>query len=467
VLSDADSADRTSQPITTTFQRWSWVLLVALVIVVYGRTVGFGLYNDDYLLIRPWSAHDLLKTFHDQFDGVNYEQKYYRPLASVSFAFEWKIWGTNRWGYHLTNIAIHSAAVVAVWLVLRRLRVAWWAALVGAAYFAVVPSNAAAVVYIAERTDAIVAIGICVILGCVARFAATSATRWLWCAAAVYVIALMFKEVATAAPVFVAVYWLYIRVESHEPAATAGGLSGVRAHWAGEIRIIGRSIFDRSARWATVVIPLVVVTAGYIVYRSAVLPGLSDRFSEGSNPLRALADGVASTIKGTPWENRTLPFLPVLLIFMIGVVLRPCSRAWRVVLLGVGMIIAGVLPLTFSGSVEPRLLYVAEIGLAVAIGGIATVLGEAVSHSTTRTVTLRVLVGAATALVCAAVAVGQFQSQNLYKPGSSSSLYHDLQVWVYPENVVVPADNLREVERHLREAGLIDENGNLTSEFDG
>ena len=36
-------------------ERWGWVPLVALVIVVFARTVGFGFFNDDYFLARPWT----------------------------------------------------------------------------------------------------------------------------------------------------------------------------------------------------------------------------------------------------------------------------------------------------------------------------------------------------------------------------------------------------------------------------
>ena len=103
-----------------------------------------------------------------------------------------------------------------------------------------------------------------------------------------------------------------------------------------EARIIGRSLADRSARWFTVLAPFVVITIVYLVYRSLVLPGsMGDRFSEGgNNPLRSLADGVNSTLKGVPWEIRALPWLPLVAAFVIGFVARPRHRAWRVVLLG-------------------------------------------------------------------------------------------------------------------------------------
>ena len=72
------------------------------------------------------------------------------------------------------------------------------------------PSNVAAVVYIAERTDAMVAVCISAILWCVARFDDSGARRWLVWASVLYVIALLTKEVAVAVAPFVAVFWLYL-----------------------------------------------------------------------------------------------------------------------------------------------------------------------------------------------------------------------------------------------------------------
>ncbi len=443
-------------------ERWGWLLLVLLVIAVFARTIGFGLFNDDYFLARSWTTRDVLRTFHDQFDQLGYEQKYFRPLSSLSFATEWNVWGTNRWGYRLTNIAIHCGAVVALWSVLRRIRVAWWAALVGAAYFAVVPSNVAAVVYIAERTDAMVALCILAILLCLLRFRESNSARWLAWGSGFFVLGLLAKEVATATLPFVAVFWLYLRVERNEPASTAPGFAGLRTHWANEVRVIGRSIADRSARWIAVLAPFAVITVVYLAYRSAVLSGeLGDRFSEGDNPIRALLDGVNSTLKGVPWEIRALPYVPVVAAFVLGFAARPRHRRWRVVLLGIGGMFSGVLPLTYSGSVEPRLLYVAEIGLAIAIAGLATVFGEAFAGTGKNAALLRIAISGVTVATAAAVAVSHVESQNLYKPGSDVSLARDAELWTDARTGVIEPANRREIERHLRDAGLLDSAGNL------
>src|SRR4051794_12183331 len=86
--------------------RRMWIPLVIFVLCVYGRTVSFGLFQDDYLLARPWSWGEVIGAFHGPFDPTHMNQAYFRPFASVSFALEWMVWHTTLWGYHLTNLAL-------------------------------------------------------------------------------------------------------------------------------------------------------------------------------------------------------------------------------------------------------------------------------------------------------------------------------------------------------------------------
>ena len=439
-----------------------------LVFAVFARTIGFGLFNDDYFLLRPWTSRQVLNAFHGQFDQVGYDQTYYRPLASVSFSAEWGIWGTTRWGYHLTNIAIHAGAVVLLWLLLRRLRVTWWAALAGAAFFALVPANVAAVAYIAERTDAMVGLLVCGVLLCVWRYSESRKMSWLLSAVGLYIISLLCKEVATATVPFVAAFWLYLRMQDGDVGGSEPTPAGVLAHWAAEARAVGRGLRSSWTQWVRTLGPFVIVTIVYLIYRSAVLPAdsLSGRVLKGLGPVRSVFSGFKYTVEGVPWEIHPLPFIPIAVAFVLGFVLQPRSPAWRVVLLGFCGIVSGVLPLAPSGSVEPRGLYVAEIGFAIAIAGLATVFGTAfVDRRRYAGVARAAIVGVSVA-VAATVAVSHVQSQNLYEPGSAASLSHDLDTWTNPpfRVAVIPPANLREIEKHLRDAGLIDAAGNVIVE---
>ena len=439
--------------------------LVLLVFALFARTMGssFGFYLDDYMLLRPWTWSQLGEAFTAAFDQSGNTDAYFRPLAPLSFALDWELWGTNMWGYHLTNIVLHAGATVAVFALLRRVRVPQWCAVVGAVLFAVIPSNVAAVVYVAERTDVMAAIfTICGLL-CVHGYQRSRSTGMLIGLNVFFVVGLLTKEIAVAMLPMAALYWWYLRIEQLPEDATSAP-SSVLAHWREEVRRYwaGLTLRERRSDWLRLFGPMTLILGVYLVYRQAVLPGnaLGGRFAETQNPLSALSGGVRSTIAGVPWEISSLAIWPLIAGIVLAFVLEPRARAWRVVLLGFGFVVSGVLPLTFSGGVEPRLLYVAEIGVAIMIAGLAAVYGAAFAADRRERRGRRVWLAAAGALVLVfsvATIVSMVRAQNLFKVGSDKMLAGELQVYEHEpwHPFVVPA-HWETLVQHLVDGGVID-----------
>src|SRR5260370_27866852 len=81
----------------------------------------------------------------------------FRPLREISYAFDFALWGERPFGFHLTNILIHAANTMLVFVVIRRLIGDVAASALGALIFAIHPIQPDAVTYISGRRDVLFA----------------------------------------------------------------------------------------------------------------------------------------------------------------------------------------------------------------------------------------------------------------------------------------------------------------------
>ena len=77
----------------------------------------------------------------------------YRPIRDISYAIDLALWGQNPFGFHLSNILLHTANVLLVFALVRRLTKDRIAATLTALIFAVHPIQTDAVTYISGRRD--------------------------------------------------------------------------------------------------------------------------------------------------------------------------------------------------------------------------------------------------------------------------------------------------------------------------
>ncbi len=464
-----------NEPRTERLPNWvAPVAIVAIVVAVYARTIGYGFRLDDYVLARRWGATETIKTFWGPFDTLNFNDPYYRPLVSVSFALDWRVWGTAKWGYHLTNLALHVLVTLGVWRLIKRTTVPGWAAFAGAVAFGVIASNVATVLYMGERSDSLAALFVVGGLIMLGRYHADRRTRDLVAVNLALVLAVLSKEVGVALVPMALLFWWYLETErtaderamasesaAHQPRDRRNGLVG---HLLGQISLLWHGLTRKDGRrgWLLVGAPLIVVTAGYLAYRTAVMPAgsLGGRFNEGDNPARSLVYGVYYTFKGVPFSIASTTLLPLVAFFGLAIVLQPRSPNLRVVLLGAALVAGGVLPLTFNGGVDPRLLYVAEIGMAVAIAGALAMLGQAVTSARASRPSLAtpiaIVACGVTAVAALAIGVTLVRSQNEYRPGSALLISHEVELWqnLTPQQIArMPAEYVEEIRSDLVDAG--------------
>jgi protein O-mannosyl-transferase len=131
------------------------VFLVFAVAVVFGRTLlnDFVCYDDNlYVYQNPQVAEGLTA------EGIGWAFTHYHtgnwiPLTWISHMLDCQLYGLNPIGHHLTNVLLHAATVVLLFLVLQRMTGALGASAFVAALFAVHPLRVESVAWIAERKD--------------------------------------------------------------------------------------------------------------------------------------------------------------------------------------------------------------------------------------------------------------------------------------------------------------------------
>ncbi len=132
-------------------------LLLLAVALVFGRTVLFDFVNfDDDVLVyknaivaRGVTAHGIAWAFTTSFERTWF------PLTWISYMLDSQMYGPKPWGYHLTNVFLHAATSVILFLVLRQMTGNLWASACVALLFAIHPLRAEAVAWVSERKGAL------------------------------------------------------------------------------------------------------------------------------------------------------------------------------------------------------------------------------------------------------------------------------------------------------------------------
>ena len=130
--------------------------LLALAIgLIYGQTLDHVLLDHDdsgYVFANPHvtpglTAEGIWWAFTDGPYGEWY------PPTMLSHMLDCQLFGLNAWGHHLTNVLLHAAASVALFLVLWRMTDELWPSALVATIFTVHPQHVESVAWIAERRD--------------------------------------------------------------------------------------------------------------------------------------------------------------------------------------------------------------------------------------------------------------------------------------------------------------------------
>ena len=148
------------------------ILLVGIVWIVFGQTLRHEFVNlddDQYVYENPRITNGLtLDGIQWAFTHVHADN--WHPLTTISHMLDCQLYGLQPWGHHLTNVLLHAAAAIFLFLALRQLTGAHWPSLFVAAVFAIHPLRVESVAWVAERKDVLSGVFFMLTLWAYARY---------------------------------------------------------------------------------------------------------------------------------------------------------------------------------------------------------------------------------------------------------------------------------------------------------
>jgi len=102
----------------------------------------------------------------------------WHPLTSLSHMLDCQIYGLNPGGHHGTNVLLHLATVILLFLVLRQMTGSLWRSAFVAAVFAIHPLRVESVAWISERKDVLSGLFFMMTLGAYTRYARVASGGW-------------------------------------------------------------------------------------------------------------------------------------------------------------------------------------------------------------------------------------------------------------------------------------------------
>ncbi len=149
------------------------LFLAAITFAVFGQAVHDDFVNyDDSLYVyenvqvaRGLTLNGIAQAFtHGSYDNWD-------PLTTMSHMLDCQFYGLNAGGHHLTNILLHTATAILLFLVLRRMTGALWRSAFVAAVFAIHPLRVESVAWVTERKDVLSGLFFMLTIGAYVRYA--------------------------------------------------------------------------------------------------------------------------------------------------------------------------------------------------------------------------------------------------------------------------------------------------------
>jgi tetratricopeptide (TPR) repeat protein len=181
------------------------IFCLLLIAIAYLPTFSGEFILDD----RPFvKENPYIQRFHGlvsyltQEDGISHQASdgrhsgYYRPLLSLSYTLDLKMWGMNPAGFRFTNLLLHLLICLLLYAVLRRFIRSRLSLCLAVLLFGLHPANTETVSWVSSRNNILVALFSLAVLYCHMKGNADTNGWWRICALVCFGFSLLSKEFA-------------------------------------------------------------------------------------------------------------------------------------------------------------------------------------------------------------------------------------------------------------------------------
>jgi tetratricopeptide (TPR) repeat protein len=204
--------------------------LVLITWLVFGQTGRHDFVNyddrvyvyDNHQIRSGLTPHGIAWVFTHEHAGN------WHPLTTISHMLDYQIFKLDAGGHHLTNVCLHTVAVLLLFFLLRQMTGSMWRSAFVAAVFAIHPLRVESVAWVAERKDVLSAVFFMLTLGAYVRYARKPTLRRYLLMAVLLVCGLFSKPMLVTVPFVLLLldYWPLGRIQRSEvPPSTGYGVA--------------------------------------------------------------------------------------------------------------------------------------------------------------------------------------------------------------------------------------------------
>ncbi len=188
------------------------LLLFIFTIIVYSNSLGGEfLYDDDYFIVKNVHIRNLenIPSFFTSPSAAAFAelaQDVYRPLTTISFALDYRLWGLNTFGYHLENVILHALNAILLFILLQLIFGNIVIAFLASLLFACHPVQTEAVAWISGRSSVLFLFFYLESFILYVLFTKARKKRYLAFSLVLFFASLFSKEMAVSLPLLLVLY---------------------------------------------------------------------------------------------------------------------------------------------------------------------------------------------------------------------------------------------------------------------